>query len=176
MGEIRNYVRWSESFRPWIEGGIEASNQGYDYLGSPIATRLEEDWPYSWHYIQESITQFYNGDYTYSISAKAGNRFMIKLRSSRLNTYDVDTTFDLSDGTILKGDGRVEYEGDGWYRLIVTSQVINDSLFNIQIMVCNDIGNEDYQGGNDKDIYITRAMMNPGLDMEEYVMTEGWTR
>ena len=170
---IRNFVRWSEMFIYWIEGMVETSNTGYDFGGELKATRLME-WPnFSWHYIQEPETSFYTGDYTFSIYAKATERKILKLRSSNLNVFEVETTFDLENGTVIAGTGDMIPDNDGWYRCIVSSTVINHSVWGMQIMICNDEGDEDYQGDGKSGLQIFGAMLNHGLDVESYFKTEG---
>lgn len=177
---MENYIRWSEAFRTWIEGLSEVSNQGVDFFGSPIATRLTEDWNYSWHYIQEAETNFLPEDYTYSIYAKAEERSLLKLVSSNSNTFDGMAIFDLENGQILEGDGLMADEGDGWYRCGVSSAVVNSFVFNIRVMMCslNEEGDitDDYKGDGKSGLNIYGAQINLGLDMENYVLTEGWPR
>lgn len=178
--EIQNYVRWSEAFRTWIECFLDASNQGIDFFGSPIATKISEDWDYSWHYIQESETSFLTDDYTYSIYAKAGERDLLQLVSSWENPYDGMAVFDLTNGLVVKGNGQMTGEGDGWYRCGISSSVINSTAFNIRVMICI-IGKDgevtnDYQGDGKSGLNIYGAQFNPGLDMEPYSKTEGWPK
>jgi len=173
---ISNYVRWSEAFSTWIDGFVNVSNQGYDYFGDPIATKLVERVSYSWHYIQESPTNFFNDDYTFSIYAKAEEREHIKLISSWPGPYEADAIFDLVNGTV-EGDGSMDAIGDGWYRCSVTSQVINDLMFNVRVMICmrdeQDNILDDYEGDGKSGLLVFGAMFNIGLDAEAYVKTQG---
>lgn len=170
---IRNYVWWSSQFRYWTDGLISVSLPEYDFLGEEEATKITEWRNWSWHYIQESEQVYYLGDLTFSIYAKEGERNFLKLKSSNLNTYDTESIFNLTLGTVVSGDGNIESTGDGWYRCSVSSTVTNHSPFSIRVMLCDNNMNDDYQGDGVSGLYIRGAQMNPGLGVENYIETQG---
>lgn len=173
---IDNYILWSNVFTRWIDGGVDVSNQGYDFFGDPTASKLTEDKDFSWHYVQDSNCQYFVGDYTYSIYAKANGRDLLKIVSSRPGVYDVSAVFDLTNASVVQGSGEIEYIGQGWYRCSVSSSVINALTFGIRVMICieeDGLYTDDYLGDGESGILITQAQFNRGLDVEAYVETYG---
>ena len=64
---------------------------------------------------------------TASIFAKAGSLSTIRIREAYY--YGSQTIFDLSNGTVVSGNGKIESAGNGWYRISISQAYTTGQTF-----------------------------------------------
>ena len=111
--------------------------------------------------------------YTTSIFAKSDNRNLM-IRSYN-GSSDIDTIFDLSNGTILSGStGEIKDYGNGWYRCshTITAQSTINTAYSASFVLANG-SSYSYQGDGTSGIYIWGAQVEQGSYATSYIPTNG---
>jgi len=125
-GQSTNKATYSEDFTNGVYTGYRASVDSSAAIapsGELTADLLREDSTASnTHFIAASTAtglSVGSTQYTVSVFVKAAGRSRFRMFDNNQNTSG-DSTFDLSNGTVVAGSGAIESCGNGWYRCSIT--------------------------------------------------------
>ena len=175
-----NLVSYSSDFSnaAWSIGG--ATTIVSDNLISPDGTlnadKLVENNTFNSFSARYSTSISYTSGlkYTTSIFAKSDNRNLM-IRSYN-GSSDIDTIFDLSNGTVLSGStGEIKDYGNGWYRCshTITAQSTINTPYSASFVLVNG-SSYLYQGDGTSGVYIYGAQVEAN-NISSYIPTNGST-
>ena len=158
-----NLLTYSDDFSDAVWNYFDASatvNQSISPDGTQNADKFIEGTGASIHRcIQASISIVDTENYTFSVFAKAAERDFITL-TNNTGTGDLTTTFDLTNGLITVGTGKIEDFGNGWFRcsrsFVATATVVSNFIAQLY---CNNGSGISYQGDGISGVYIWGAQL-----------------
>ena len=170
-----NLVEQSETFENavWLKFDASATaNATTAPNGTTTADKFVEGTGSSIHRFNQGLSIVNGQSYTFSVYAKASERTRILLRTYN-GTDDLDTYFDLTNGTIVSGTGTIESVGNGWYRLSRTftaTSSISSNFIN-QLLLVNTGTNISYTGNGTSGLFLWGAQTNIGSTAKPYFPT-----
>ena len=108
--------------------------------------------------------------YSVSFFAKAAGR-------TRINVFDNNqatsgsTNFDISNGVVISGSGRIENYGNGWYRCIIFPAKTNSTSSNCQIRLIDSGTNVSYTGNGTSGVFLWGKQVEAGTYPTTYIPT-----
>ena len=148
------------------------TNQVISPDGTLNADKLIEDSSVSsTHYLLSPINAT-AGTWTASVFVKKAERefFEIYTYNTTLGVFN-RTYFDLENGVVVSGDGKIEGFGNGWYRCSLTATLTQTSRFDF--LLSNDGITDTYTGDGTSGIYIWGAQLEQGSYPTSYIPTQG---
>jgi hypothetical protein len=110
--------------------------------------------------------------YSVSVFAKASGR-------TRLNMFDNNqatagtTNFDIANGVVISGTGKIENYGNGWYRCSIFPAKTNSTTSNVQIRLIDSGTNVSYTGNGTSGVFLWGAQIEAGAYATSYIPTLG---
>jgi hypothetical protein len=110
--------------------------------------------------------------YSVSVFAKAAGR-------TRLNMFDNNqasagiTNFDIANGVVISGGGKIENYGNGWYRCTIFPAKTNNTNSNVQIRLINSGTNVSYTGNGTSGVFLWGAQIEASAYATSYIPTLG---
>jgi hypothetical protein len=110
--------------------------------------------------------------YCVSVFAKASGR-------TRINIFDNNqasagtTNFDISNGVVISGTGKIENYGNGWYRCSIFPAKTNSTTSNVQIRLIDSGTNVSYTGNGTSGVFLWGKQIEAGAYATSYIPTLG---
>lgn len=166
--EPYNLVQFSEQFdnAAWSASNriTVVSNTTTAPNGTLTADSLIENTTLGSHYIGQPAT-IIGTQYNLSVYAKINGRNRIALTEAG---GIIICIFNISNGTIVSGDGNIENIGDGWYRCSATYTATYTS---VTINLVDDSNNLSYTGNGTSGVYLWGAQLVQGTSALPYQPT-----
>ena len=166
--QATNKATYSEDFTNATYNKYRATIESASAIapdGSLTASFLREDATASnTHYLNAvTATGLSVGTTKYAVSifVKAAGRSKIKIYDNNQNTSG-STTFDLSNGTVVTGDGSIQNCGNGWYRCTIIP-TCNYSATSSVYMFLDDGSGTSYTGDNFSGILVWGYQLETGV-------------
>jgi len=146
--------------------------------GVSSSSRLTEGVGTSRHRFNHSLISIVNGnDYVFSVFAKADSRqHLTIINTVKISGFvmDVTSTFNLSDGTVQSGSGKITSMVNGWYRCeqSFTAEESVTTNFICQILLNNGSG-IDYTGDGVSGVLVWGAQFEQQPSRTSYIKTSG---
>ena len=99
--------------------------------------------------------------YAVSIFAKAAGRSRLQIYDNNQNTSG-STTFDLSNGTVVTGDGSIKSCGNGWYRCTIIPTANYSATSSVYMLLDNGSGTS-YTGNSYSGILVWGYQLETGV-------------
>jgi hypothetical protein len=98
--------------------------------------------------------------YSVSVFAKAAGRTRINIFDNNQATGGL-TNFDIANGVVISGSGRIENYGNGWFRCTIFPAKTNSNVANCQIRLINTGTNVNYTGDGTSGAFIWGKQIEP---------------
>jgi hypothetical protein len=171
-----NLLTYSSSFSnaAWTKTNTTVSaNASTSPSGIQDADKIIENTNNSTHAIFASASlggTVDNSAYCISVFVKAEGRSKILFYDNNQNTSGA-TTFDLLNGTIVSGSGKIENYGNGYYRCTIFPIKNFSTTSNLQLYLLDSSGNSTYTGNGTSGIFIWGAQLEAGNYSTSYIPT-----
>jgi hypothetical protein len=176
---VKNLVGFSEAFdnAAWtkVNASIVTGAQANPVNGAFNAQKFMEDTVNTAHEARQLVAVS-AAPHTYSVYLKAGGRSFAMLF---VNTLNVGTVFDLSNGTTAGNAGftaptaaSITSVGNGWYRCSITVTTTAASL-SFRVYIMQNATTYSYTGDGNSGIYIYGAQLSDSASLDPYVPTPG---
>jgi len=111
---------------------------------------------------------------TYAVStfAKASGRTRIQIFDNNQATSG-STNFDIENGVVISGTGKIEDYGNGWYRCIIFPAKTNSTTSNCQIRLIDSGTNVSYTGDGTSGVFLWGKQVEAGSYSTSYLPTYG---
>ena len=170
-----NYAREPRFVRGWIKGGLSAIKGKVGREDAYAGVELVEDDKFSYHYAIEPYLQLEEGQWAFSVWAKmpTGGRRYLRIKS-RTDSCDVDNIFDLQEKLNLTTALPLSEDEYGWALCEAVGTVLDDTPFNVMIMLGEDQDSFDYKGDKSSSVYVDEFTIEPyEEDLSGYVTFGG---
>ncbi len=166
--QATNKATYSEDFTNAVYNKYRATIESASAIapdGTLTASFLREDATASnTHYLNAvTATGLSVGTTKYAVSifVKAAGRSKIKIYDNNQNTSG-STTFDLSNGTVVTGDGSIKSCGNGWFRCTIIPTANYSATSSVYMLLDNGSGTS-YTGDNFSGILVWGYQLETGV-------------
>jgi hypothetical protein len=110
--------------------------------------------------------------YCVSVFAKASGR-------TRINIFDNNqasagtTNFDIANGVVISGTGKIENYGNGWYRCSIFPAKTDSTISNVQIRLIDSGTNVSYTGNGTSGVFLWGKQIEAAAYATSYIPTLG---
>ena len=110
--------------------------------------------------------------YSVSVFAKAAGRTRINIFDNNQSVAGI-TNFDIANGVVISGTGKIENYGNGWYRCTIFPAKTLSTTSNVQIRLIDSGTNTSYTGNGTSGVFLWGAQVEAGVYPTSYIPTLG---
>jgi hypothetical protein len=112
--------------------------------------------------------------YSVSVFAKAAGRTRLNMFDNN-QAADGNTNFDIANGVVIGGTGKIENYGNGWYRCSIFPAKTNSTNFNCHLRLIDSGTNASYTGDGTSGVFLWGKQVETGSVATSYIPTAAAT-